>query len=85
MLTTAQAGEIMEVDASRVRQLAGEGLIPGAEKHGRDWMIPRPFAEAYERQSRGWPKGRRRKQREDEQANEEIRRRVRARREFAYT
>jgi len=66
MLTTAEAALLMQVEPARVRQLANTERIPGAVKYGRDWMIPRSFAESFQRQARGWPKGRPRKSREDE-------------------
>jgi hypothetical protein len=56
MLTTREAGAVMGVVAARVRQLAGEELIPGARKYGRDWMIPKDFAIAFRREKRGRPR-----------------------------
>jgi excisionase family DNA binding protein len=44
-LTTAEAAALLNVNASRVRQLILSGRLP-AEKHGRDWAIKREDAEA---------------------------------------
>lgn len=41
MIDTKQAGEKLgDISARRVRALCNEGRIPGAVKHGRDWMLP---------------------------------------------
>lgn len=40
MLTTKQTAAILNVNASRVRQLILAGRLP-AVKHGRDWIIKR--------------------------------------------
>ena len=39
-LTVAQAAQRLGVKPARVRQLLGEGRIPGAVKFGRDWAVP---------------------------------------------
>jgi len=38
--TTQQAAEALGVSDSRIRQLLGDGKLPGAVKVGRDWWIP---------------------------------------------
>lgn len=39
-LTTTEYAHRLGINPSRVRQLLAEGRIPGARKHGRDWLIP---------------------------------------------
>ena len=39
---TKKAAEELGVNASRVRQLLAESRIAGAQKVGRDWIIPSP-------------------------------------------
>lgn len=56
MLTTAQAGARLKVNASRVRQLILAGHLP-ATKHGRDWLIDPAAVAAYQPPPRGWPQG----------------------------
>jgi len=40
MQTVEEFARDAGVNPSRVRQLLLAGRIPGARKHGRDWMIP---------------------------------------------
>ena len=47
MLTTAEAAAIIGCRPASVKNLCQRGKIPGAEKRGRDWFIPRASAEAY--------------------------------------
>jgi excisionase family DNA binding protein len=56
-ITTAEAADIMGVTVSYVRQLARNDRIR-ARRWGRDWQIERRSAEAFERDSRGYPVGR---------------------------
>jgi len=39
-LTVPQAAVVLGISKPRVRQLLKTGRIPGAEKFGRDWIIP---------------------------------------------
>ncbi|MEU4802842.1 helix-turn-helix domain-containing protein [Actinosynnema sp. NPDC023587] len=39
-MTSEQAAAELGVSARRVRRLAAAGLLPGAERAGRDWVIP---------------------------------------------
>lgn len=39
-LTVPQAAAELRISAPRVRVLLKTGRIPGAEKFGRDWIIP---------------------------------------------
>jgi len=43
MITTAQAAKILGITRTRVLQLCRAGRIEGAEKVGRDWLIPARF------------------------------------------
>ena len=40
-----------------VRRLAQNGRLPGAEKVGRDWIIPKAAVAGWKPESRGRPKG----------------------------
>ena len=59
-LTTQEAGAILGVNASRVRQLIGAGRLK-AEKLGHAWLIlPRDLKAVRDRKpGRPWHKGRR--------------------------
>lgn len=46
LLTTKQAGEILNVSASRVRQLVLDGLLP-AQRVGRDLVLLRKDVERF--------------------------------------
>jgi len=60
-ITAAGAATIMgqasSAGGSNIRALAGAGKIPGAIKIGREWLIPRAWAEdrAAEKATRGRP------------------------------
>ena len=41
-LTARHAAAELGVSERRVRQLAGEGRVCGAVKHGKEWLIPSP-------------------------------------------
>jgi hypothetical protein len=41
-ITTAQAAEELGVTRGRVIQLCNQGRVEGAERIGRDWIIPTP-------------------------------------------
>ena len=43
LITTKQAADELGVTDQRVRQLLAQHRIVGAEKPGRDWMIPAPI------------------------------------------
>ncbi|XVV05826.1 helix-turn-helix domain-containing protein [Actinosynnema sp. CA-248983] len=61
-MTSTEAAAALGVSARRVRRLAAAGVLPGAERAGRDWVIP-PDAVAAEkarraiRRSRGTTEG----------------------------
>lgn len=44
---TAAAAQLLGVTPARVRQLASEGRLAGAERHGRDWAIPPAAVDDY--------------------------------------
>ena len=46
ILTTTEAGEILEVNQSRIRQLLIAGRLTG-RKHGPVWMLDRKSVERY--------------------------------------
>ena len=58
-LTTAEAGAVLGIKASRVRQLLIAGALPG-QKLGNDWAIDekavRRFAKTPRPRGRRWPK-----------------------------
>lgn len=39
-LTTADAARALQRTPARIRQLCQAGRLPGARRHGRDWLIP---------------------------------------------
>lgn len=41
-LTTIEAGQRLGITPARIRQLCQAGRIVGAQKVGRDWVIPDP-------------------------------------------
>ncbi|OON89696.1 hypothetical protein B0D78_02385 [Pyramidobacter sp. C12-8] len=52
-ISTVEAAAILAAragsySAHTVKLLAGQGKIPGAQKIGRDWCIPREWAETYQ-------------------------------------
>jgi excisionase family DNA binding protein len=57
-LTTAEAGAVLGINASRVRQLLLAGELRG-EKLGNDWVLEeravRRFAKIPRRRGRRWP------------------------------
>ena len=62
MWTTEEAGAILGVNDSRIRQLAGAGRLPGSVCHGdRYWQISAAAVAAFERDKRGRKPGRRKK------------------------
>ena len=42
-LTATQAGQVIGLSHQRIRALCGKGLIPGAVKVGKGWIIPAGF------------------------------------------
>ena len=58
LLTTREAADRLAVSDARVRQLCHAGLLAGAEKLGRDWIIPEASVRQYVAKPVGWPKGR---------------------------
>jgi excisionase family DNA binding protein len=59
MLTVPQAAELMGLSVPRVRFLAASNRLAGARRPGRDWLIPRTSAEAYQPKPAGNPTWRR--------------------------
>lgn len=43
-LTTTQASQAVGLSHQRIRALCGKGLIPGAVKVGKSWIIPAKFS-----------------------------------------
>ena len=43
-LTATQAGQVVGLSHQRIRALCGKGLIPGAVKVGKGWIIPAKFS-----------------------------------------
>jgi len=41
-ITTAEAGRLLGLNVRRISKLCKAGDIQGAQKFGRDWMIPYP-------------------------------------------
>lgn len=52
-LTTTEAAAATSTSRVLWRNLAAAGRIPGASKHGRDWLIPAGFVAGYERGAGG--------------------------------
>ncbi|MGV3721995.1 MAG: helix-turn-helix domain-containing protein [Actinomycetota bacterium] len=48
LLNAKQAAEKLNISTARVRQLAGQGRLPGAQRVGRDWVIPAEAVEKFE-------------------------------------
>lgn len=53
-ISTEEAAKILAArfgtySSATVRRLALRGKIPGAQKIGRDWVIPREWAETHEK------------------------------------
>jgi len=46
MLTTTQAAAAIGVTPGRIRHMLRDGMLPGARKHGRDWLIPQADIDA---------------------------------------
>jgi hypothetical protein len=42
-ITAQAAADLHDITARRIQVLAQAGRIPGAKKHGREWMIPPDF------------------------------------------
>lgn len=54
MITVAQAAKKMKITPRRVRVLCAQGRIIGAEKIGRDWLLPdKPTVRAADRRRPG--------------------------------
>ena len=58
LTTTEAARRLGHRGTSWLTQLAAAGRIPGAEKHGRDWMIPAAALADLRRLRAGRPQGR---------------------------
>lgn len=54
MITTKEASEIIGILPRSVKTLCQQGKLPGAEKRGRDWFIPRESAEGYKPGGQGF-------------------------------
>lgn len=55
MVTTDQAGRMLDLDPSNIRQNIARGALQ-AEKFGRDWLIEVAEVERYARENRRQPK-----------------------------
>lgn len=51
-LSTKQASEVAGIHPGHLRKLLAKGRVEGAQKIGRDWLIPREWAETFCRQRR---------------------------------
>ena len=51
-LTSKEAAKQSGFATGYIRQLIAKGLLPGTEKWGRDWFIPKESLEAYLRTER---------------------------------
>ena len=47
VFTTAQAAEALDLTPGHIRQLCQKGILMGATKMGRDWIIPRESVDVY--------------------------------------
>lgn len=54
LLTTQEAAQIMKRSQGHVKNLCSAGKLPGAQKVGRDWLIPREVAENFVPPPRGF-------------------------------
>lgn len=61
MLTTAQAAARLGLSRSQVAHLASQGRLRGAQKAGRDWLIPAGAIAQYRPGPTGWPAGKARR------------------------
>lgn len=61
LLSTTEAGRILGVNPSRVRQLILAGRLPATRHGARSWAIREEDLAAYRPQPQGWRKGRARK------------------------
>jgi excisionase family DNA binding protein len=52
-MTSIQAAQMLNITPQRIRILASEGRFPGAEKTGRDWLIPEAAVKAFTRRVGG--------------------------------
>lgn len=52
-MTTGEAALVLKVDKRHVSRLCKEGELRGAQKIGRDWLIPRSEVERYRREVQG--------------------------------
>lgn len=49
-ITTTEAAEIAQIHPGHLRRLLARGQVPGAQKVGRVWIVPREWAETFQRQ-----------------------------------
>ena len=64
MIPTVEASRLIGRDARNVRIYCERGLIPGAVKIGRNWIVPRAAAERFKPPLRGNPLFRRKSKRQ---------------------
>ena len=57
-LTTAEAAELIGKGANMIAKLCQAGRLPGAEKMGNSWIIPRESVLNYQPRMMGSTKGR---------------------------
>jgi excisionase family DNA binding protein len=57
ILSTAEAATELGITVRRIQALLKAGRFVGAQKFGRDWMIPRSAMEAVKTRKPGRPKG----------------------------
>ena len=63
-MTAKEAAEELNITPSRVRAMIRDGVLAGAQKVGRDWLVPRESVENRKKNpvGAGWKKGRSRMQ-----------------------
>ena len=56
LYSIAEAAEMLELQPVRTRELCRQGRLPGAQKVGRDWIVPESAIKEYKPGSPGRPK-----------------------------
>lgn len=72
LMTVKDAAAFLKLSAGRIRQLCIKGELPGAQKVGNTWVIPRTSIEAYEPGPQGFAAVWDRRKAEDAALREEV-------------
>lgn len=56
LYSIAETAEILGLQPARTRELCRQGRLPGAQKIGRDWIVPESGIKAYKPGAPGRPK-----------------------------